>query len=547
MPHEERAARAARLSTAAGIPTLPAPMPAHARSRRLAALLAAPVLLVLGLTGACTKHVAPAGSRTNWVVARVQPAFDPLGPPDAVRWSLERQLTHGLVAEDSSGAIVSAAAERWEVAPDGLTLTFHLTPTLRFTDGAPCQSEDFRRALLAGLNRTDHSTQAWLLGAIRGVEQVRAGKPLGAIGIETPDSLTLVLRLSARDSTLLEKLALPGVGAPWSPASPRSWRRASGLGPYAVVGGDSVKSLLLVRAVPGAGPDSIAVRFLLGAGRALAAMRAGSADLVWPIPGALVGEPLPPGYQFHSSPARPPRRLVLAMRVDLPPTTKLPTRRALAHALNRAELMDELGRAGREHPEWIPGAGPFAFPTLDVDLVREWMELAHLGRSFHVTMVFDADGVAAGLARLLQGEWARLGIYLELRPLRGASLTSELLAGGAHLALVESQAAIDSPPAELAPIVLPLRGPPIGTWRTGWRTREFDPWIATRPAGRAGLVPPAFDAAEASRRLEEELVALPIAELPWLWIEREGAASARFHPHFGPDCSAGVTRPPAAR
>jgi len=36
------------------------------------------------------------------------------------------------------------------------------------------------------------------------------------------------------------------------------------------------------------------------------------------------------------------------------------------------------------------------------------------------------------------------------------------------------------------------------------------------------------------QRLADEAIALPIAELPWLWAQRPGAPG-RFHPRFGPD------------
>jgi hypothetical protein len=69
----------------------------------------------------------------------------------------------------------------------------------------------------------------------------------------------------------------------------------------------------------------------------------------------------------------------------------------------------------------------------------------------------------------------------------------------------------------------------VGAFRTGWRTREFDPWIRPgRPAGRLDL-----DGVE--RRLAEQLVALPLADLDWTWIERSAGESVSVHPHFGPE------------
>src|SRR6266571_1948084 len=47
--------------------------------------------------------------------------------------------------------------------------------------------------------RSGHSTQAWLLAAVTGVDAIRPDKPLPALGIETPDDRTLVLHLARRD------------------------------------------------------------------------------------------------------------------------------------------------------------------------------------------------------------------------------------------------------------------------------------------------------------------------------------------------------------
>ena len=101
-----------------------------------------------------------------------------------------------------------------------------------------------------------------------------------------------------------------------------------------------------------------------------------------------------------------------------------------------------------------------------------------------------------------------------------------------------------------------------------WRTREFDPWIAARPAPRppvrrgahgaagsgaaasavaetpvpAGATAPGDLAARLQQRLAEEMVALPLARLPWRWIERGGPLPVGFHPHYGPQCLADSVR-----
>jgi ABC-type transport system substrate-binding protein len=505
------------------------------RSSRAAYSLAA--LLLLGL--AC----APAGPpRTTlaWLVGQEEPRFDPTGPADPVRWALERLLGEGLVAEDSTGHVVEAAAQRWDVTPNGLTYSFVLRPGLRFGDGRPCTSAEFRRALCAGLNRVDHATYAWLLSSVVGVERVRAGRPLPALGIATPDERTIVLRLTRADPSLLHKLAIPGASMPWA-ADPAGGGWGGGIGPYRLVEREPGRRMVLTRRSPGAGPDTIRVAFAPGAARARTELRHGQADLVWPVPPGLLAQPLPGDYQTRARAAHPTRRLWLVMRADLPPTSKPEARRALAHGLNRGALLALLGRRASEMGEWVSGAGAFDFPRRDPGVVHEWLDRGKLGRSLHVVMAYAADGVAAEVARAMQTEWAELGLDVELRPLRGAALAAEALGrGGAQLLLLDAQAPLDEPVSELSIVVAPRRGPAVGTFRSGWSTGEFDRWIGPQPPATP------LDIGLAQRRLGEDLVALPLLRLPWVWVARGGGAETGFHPHFGPDPGArsGVPAPP---
>src|SRR6185369_751932 len=224
----------------------------------------------------------------TWVVGQALPDFDPQGPPDAVRWAVERLLSRGLVEEDSTGRIVPAAAESVAISSDGLRYTFQLRRDLTFSDGAACRSRAFREALEAGVNRLDHATYGWLLAAVTGMSKVRAGRPLPPLGIETPDDFTLVLSLAHPDSLLLRKLAFPGTTTPWRPGRAGAWR--DGIGDYALAVA-SPQRLTLARRKPAAGePDSLQVRFVPAASRVRALLRAGVADLVWPSPPDLLDQ-----------------------------------------------------------------------------------------------------------------------------------------------------------------------------------------------------------------------------------------------------------------
>ena len=466
-----------------------------------------------------------------WVLGGSEPSFDPHGPPDARRWALERLLTRGLLAEDSLGRVVPAAAESIVASTDSLTWTFRLRQGLKFIDGSACGSADFKRALITGLTRRDHGTQAWVLAAVTGVDAIRPGRSLPALGIETPDDRTLVLRLARPDVLLLRKLAVPGVCDAWSARGGSTWLGAIGLGPMRATEHLPGRRLYLVAAGrdgrKAAIADTLFIRFGFTAGRARTLLRNGVVDLIWPLPHGMLDEAMPAAYRTRTEKARPRRQLVLVMRADLPPTTKQPARRALAHGINRDEVVRMLGPGAERRTPWLAGSPPADFPTLDGEEILMWMERGKLGRSFHVEMAYRGDGPGEAVARSMQGEWSNHAIYIEPRPLRGERFSDEALKGRMHLVLAESQALIDDVAAELAQMVMPIRGPAVGGYRTGWRTREFDPLIfpVNRESAPLEFIEP---------RLAEELVVLPLAELPWVWIEREGGPPGAFHPHFGP-------------
>ena len=94
--------------------------------------------------------------------------------------------------------------------------------------------------------------------------------------------------------------------------------------------------------------------------------------------------------------------------------------------------------------------------------------------------------------------------------------------------LVEEQGLIPGPAGILAGTAMPLRGPAVGAYRTGWRTRDFDPWILPRRS------PARPDLRFARQRLEEETVVLPLVALDWIWVERVAGPPVGFDPRTGP-------------
>jgi ABC-type transport system substrate-binding protein len=340
------------------------------------------------------------------------------------------------------------------------------------------------------------------------------------------DARTLEIELTRPDPSLPAKLAVPGISTVWSEAA-NDWVHAFGLGPFRVL--EHTAARLKLSRIVAAGaplPDTVEIRFMPASGRVRAVLRQNGADLVWPLPSGFESETAPPGYRSEVGPARPMRQLALVMRADLPPTSKPAARQALVHGINRDDLLVLLGPGASRGMVWAAGTRAVSFPRLDPQQIDLWKQRGKLGRSFHINLAYRGDGPAAAIARSMQGEWASHDIYVDLIPLRGPRWTAEATGGRAHALLAERQPPLEDLGADLATLVKPLYGPAAGPFRTGWRTREFDRIIA----GAAGRE----ESDLAATRLEQEMVILPIANLPWTWMERDGGPDIEPNGRLGP-------------
>jgi peptide/nickel transport system substrate-binding protein/oligopeptide transport system substrate-binding protein len=94
---------------------------------------------------------------------------------------------------------VPAVAASWEVSEDKKQWTFRLRDDAKYWNGDPVTAEDFRTAWLSQLSPARESPYSSLFDIIVGARNYRLGRQrdAGRVGIEAPDSLTLVVRLTA--------------------------------------------------------------------------------------------------------------------------------------------------------------------------------------------------------------------------------------------------------------------------------------------------------------------------------------------------------------
>ncbi len=118
-------------------------------------------------------------------------------------------LLEGLVIDHPSGhGVAPGVAERWETSPDGLTWTFHLRPTARWSNGDAVTARDFVRSYQRMLTPALGSQYAYFLYQVTGAEEFNKGTltDFTQTGFKAPDDQTLVLQLKAPVPFLLESL-----------------------------------------------------------------------------------------------------------------------------------------------------------------------------------------------------------------------------------------------------------------------------------------------------------------------------------------------------
>jgi oligopeptide transport system substrate-binding protein len=148
----------------------------------------------------------------------------------AVDGAVVRQVFEPLLRFDANLVPRPAAADSYEVSPDGTVYTFHLRQDGLWSDGQPVTAHQFEYSWKRLLDPKLHAEYAPLFvdAGIVGADDYNRGRTRtpAAVGISAPDDLTLLVHLNQPFNALPELAAL-WVGAPLRPdlvdADPDGW------------------------------------------------------------------------------------------------------------------------------------------------------------------------------------------------------------------------------------------------------------------------------------------------------------------------------------
>ena len=259
------------------------------------------------------------------------PNLDPTGgAAAAIDEVVYANLFEGLTRFGPDGAVLPALATSWEVNEDGTVYTFHLATGVTFHDGTAFDADD----VVFSLDRA------------RAEDSTNAQKALfaGIASVEAVDAATVTVTLSEANGNFPFNMA-------WGDAvivAPESVDNAAtapvGTGPFAFgewVQGDHV-TLTRFDGYWGEAPAlaSATFKFISDGNAAFAAMMAGDIDAFpnFPAPETL--------GQFEADPrftvivGSTEGETILAMNNKQPPLDDVRVREAIAHAINRQDIID---------------------------------------------------------------------------------------------------------------------------------------------------------------------------------------------------------------
>ncbi len=295
-------------------------------ARILATAAACAVTLALTVGGALAQ-------RTDITIGMVlePPNLDPTGgAAAAIDEVVYANVFEGLTRFAPDGSVVPGLARQWEVSENGTVYTFRLHEGVTFHDGTAMTADDVVFSLDRARDEDSTNAQKQLFAGIDSVEAV--------------DDATVRVTLSAPDGAFPFKMAW-GDAVIVAPESADTLATAPiGTGPFRFaewVEGDRVE-LVRNEAYWGDAPalERATFRFISDPSAAFAAMMAGDVDAFpnYPAPETLAQFEANP--QFEVIVGSTEGETILAMNNAFGPLSDKRVRQAIAHAVDRQEIID---------------------------------------------------------------------------------------------------------------------------------------------------------------------------------------------------------------
>ncbi|WP_297107405.1 ABC transporter substrate-binding protein [uncultured Devosia sp.] len=357
-------------------------------------------------------------------VALEPPALDPTaGAAEAIDVVVYQNIFEGLVRIDQTGAVQPGLAESWTISDEGLTYRFKLREGVTFHDGTSFDAEDVKFTFARLLAEDSVNAQKALYTAISDVSAI--------------DPTTVEFTLSRPDGLFLFNLGRGDAVIVAPESAGNNAAEPIGTGPFAFIQWDRGSRVVLEQYGPYWGEKPALTKatymFISDTATMTNALLAGDVDGTnnFAAEALAVFENNP---QFKVLVGSTEGETILATNNRREPFSDLKVRQAMAHALDRQEIIE-----GATYGYGVPIGTHFAphhpyyldltntYPH-DVEAARALLAEAGYADGFSATLKLPPVAYARLSGQIIASQFAEVGISLELVNMEWAQWLEDVFA-----------------------------------------------------------------------------------------------------------------------
>lgn len=320
------------------------------------------LLVAAALASAILTPMTAEAAKTavNYAMRLEPPGLDPrTGAAAAISRIALYNIFEGLTRIGADGTVKPCLAKSWTISPDGLVYTFKLEEGVKFHDGADFDSSDVKYTFEE--NAAENS------------QNKRKGRFTNIASIETPDANTVILTLKEPRADFLAQLgeATAVIVDPDSDAGNAT--NPIGTGPYKLdrwIKGDSVRMVMAdtYRDKASLKIEKATFRFINDSAARMATLLTGDVDFTQ-VPNEVVSQ-FKVGDQFVVMEGTTNGETILSTNNQNEALSKLKVRQAIAHAINRQEIIDGAmfgygtpigSHFAPHHPDYVDLTGTYPY------------------------------------------------------------------------------------------------------------------------------------------------------------------------------------------
>lgn len=370
-------------------------------------------------------HVAAwAQSNINVGLQLEPPNLDPTsGAAAAIDEVVYGNIFEGLVRIDERGEVQAGLALYWEISTDGRSYLFHLAEGVTFHDGTEFDARDVRYSLNRGRAASSTNAKKYIFEPIALIDVFDASTIMITLDRAHPDFL---FNLGLGDAVIVAEES--AAGNAFNPV---------GTGPFKFekwVRGDSIK-LIRNEDYWGTAPrlEAATFKIITDPLSAYMAMMAGDVDTFpnYPAPENLFLFDRDPDFEVIVGLTA--GETILSTNNKKAPFDNILVRKAMAHAIDRAELVDGAMFGNAEpigshfapsHPDYVDLTGLFPH---DLDKARAYLKEAGYSDGFTASLKLPPPIYARRTGELIASQLRKIGIRLEIENMEWAQWIDQIL------------------------------------------------------------------------------------------------------------------------